>query len=145
ESLRQAGLSAIFPAMGDESQEAGPVNHLVQRDGTLVPVTARLQSISWHGRPALMLSASTTEVRTGHEDAVRAFAETFADLRGDGFLEASRNGMVNSANAPALTLLANGKSLVGKDRKSTRLNSSHVKISYAVFCLKKKKINRETH
>src|SRR6266511_1113756 len=28
------------------------------------------------------------------------------------------------------------------DRKSTRLNSSHVKISYAVFCLKKKKITR---
>src|SRR5690606_40704603 len=27
----------------------------------------------------------------------------------------------------------------GRDRKSTRLNSSHVKISYAVFCLKKKK------
>src|SRR5690606_40534200 len=27
------------------------------------------------------------------------------------------------------------------DRKSTRLNSSHVKISYAVFCLKKKKTN----
>src|SRR5690606_39522562 len=26
----------------------------------------------------------------------------------------------------------------GEDRKSTRLNSSHVKISYAVFCLKKK-------
>src|SRR5690606_707888 len=29
----------------------------------------------------------------------------------------------------------------GQDRKSTRLNSSHVKISYAVFCLKKKKKN----
>src|SRR5438874_6997872 len=28
---------------------------------------------------------------------------------------------------------------VGADRKSTRLNSSHVEISYAVFCLKKKK------
>src|SRR5207302_11409535 len=27
----------------------------------------------------------------------------------------------------------------GPDRKSTRLNSSHVKISYAVFCLKKKR------
>src|SRR5690554_7688273 len=27
---------------------------------------------------------------------------------------------------------------VGEDRKSTRLNSSHVRISYAVFCLKKK-------
>src|SRR5690606_41703226 len=31
------------------------------------------------------------------------------------------------------------KRTLGKDRKSTRLNSSHVKISYAVFCLKKKK------
>src|SRR5690606_41650632 len=29
------------------------------------------------------------------------------------------------------------------DRKSTRLNSSHVKISYAVFCLKKKKNKRQ--
>src|SRR3712207_8302829 len=30
------------------------------------------------------------------------------------------------------------------DRKSTRLNSSHANISYAVFCLKKKKISPET-
>src|SRR2546427_1960732 len=29
----------------------------------------------------------------------------------------------------------------GQDRKSTRLNSSHSQISYAVFCLKKKKKN----
>src|SRR5438874_9810121 len=29
------------------------------------------------------------------------------------------------------------------DRKSTRLNSSHVEISYAVFCLKKKKCDRK--
>src|SRR5258707_6012362 len=29
----------------------------------------------------------------------------------------------------------------GRDRKSTRLNSSHANISYAVFCLKKKKNN----
>src|SRR5690606_39886461 len=42
--------------------------------------------------------------------------------------------------------LAAGEELLGEplhalrgDRKSTRLNSSHVKISYAVFCLKKKK------
>src|SRR3712207_9549153 len=31
------------------------------------------------------------------------------------------------------------------DRKSTRLNSSHANISYAVFCLKKKKKNTESH
>src|SRR3712207_6853937 len=30
--------------------------------------------------------------------------------------------------------------VVGEDRKSTRLNSSHANISYAVFCLKKKKL-----
>src|SRR5690348_17621563 len=33
--------------------------------------------------------------------------------------------------------------LVGADRKSTRLNSSHPSISYAVFCLKKKKNNHD--
>src|SRR5690349_22491449 len=31
------------------------------------------------------------------------------------------------------------------DRKSTRLNSSHVEISYAVFCLKKKKKKKKKH
>src|SRR3712207_7699687 len=31
--------------------------------------------------------------------------------------------------------------VLGSDRKSTRLNSSHANISYAVFCLKKKKNN----
>src|SRR5437868_9748112 len=43
-------------------------------------------------------------------------------------------------------MLAIGRALMGnptlllmEDRKSTRLNSSHVSISYAVFCLKKKK------
>src|SRR4051812_49680757 len=34
----------------------------------------------------------------------------------------------------------------GRDRKSTRLNSSHMSISYAVFCLKKKKKhNKQKH
>src|SRR5690349_22870275 len=32
---------------------------------------------------------------------------------------------------------------VKRDRKSTRLNSSHVEISYAVFCLKKKKKKKQ--
>src|SRR5699024_11479276 len=31
------------------------------------------------------------------------------------------------------------------DRKSTRLNSSHVSISYAVFCLKKNKLHHKSH
>src|SRR5207302_4762210 len=42
---------------------------------------------------------------------------------------AKREGMAAFAGYPLV---------VDEDRKSTRLNSSHVKISYAVFCLKKK-------
>src|SRR5207302_10296710 len=45
--------------------------------------------------------------------------------------------------APCRAALHAGLALV--DRKSTRLNSSHVKISYAVFCLKKKKRNIKPH
>src|SRR2546430_7883778 len=37
------------------------------------------------------------------------------------------------------SLIAGGDSGRARDRKSTRLNSSHSQISYAVFCLKKKK------
>src|SRR5690349_23720806 len=40
----------------------------------------------------------------------------------------------------ALVLLGDARRAEDVDRKSTRLNSSHVEISYAVFCLKKKKI-----
>src|SRR3712207_8056799 len=40
---------------------------------------------------------------------------------------------------PTSPILANGVLYVTTDRKSTRLNSSHANISYAVFCLKKKK------
>lgn len=113
ESLRQAGLAAVFPGSGSD-QEAGPVNHIVQRDGTLVPVTARLQSMSWQGRPALMLSASSTEVRTGHEDAVRAFAQGLSELRDDGYFEANRSGMISNANGVATALLGGGKSVLGQ-------------------------------
>src|SRR5204863_2324680 len=38
-----------------------------------------------------------------------------------------------------------GDLLASTDRKSTRLNSSHVEISYAVFCLKKKNNDHITH
>src|SRR2546421_12575169 len=40
--------------------------------------------------------------------------------------------------------LSGGDEAVHKDRKSTRLNSSHDQISYAVFCLKKKKTQQRT-
>src|SRR2546426_6385357 len=41
--------------------------------------------------------------------------------------------------APSSSLWASAATASPRDRKSTRLNSSHLVISYAVFCLKKKK------
>src|SRR6202042_3920848 len=45
----------------------------------------------------------------------------------------------NTASITSGTCAKPVYSIVPEDRKSTRLNSSHVEISYAVFCLKKKK------
>src|SRR2546430_11618083 len=46
-----------------------------------------------------------------------------------------------AATAPRTVALEDdGLFILSRDRKSTRLNSSHSQISYAVFCLKKKKI-----
>src|SRR5690606_41751923 len=68
-------------------------------------------------------------VRREHADAARA-----RGLRGAG-----RPSVLGErlARRPHRRLRAPSQP-VHEDRKSTRLNSSHVKISYAVFCLKKK-------
>src|SRR5690606_40436376 len=49
------------------------------------------------------------------------------------------NWQTATARVPAARSFPSGERQNSIDRKSTRLNSSHVKISYAVFCLKKKK------
>src|SRR5690554_1859065 len=58
-----------------------------------------------------------------------------ANQRYSGALEASKYGAVG--------VLVRSLSLRQDNRKSTRLNSSHVRISYAVFCLKKKKTKKK--
>src|SRR3712207_8911330 len=47
----------------------------------------------------------------------------------------------STALAPVATTVAFPPGVHSRDRKSTRLNSSHANISYAVFCLKKKDSN----
>src|SRR5690625_5561993 len=47
-------------------------------------------------------------------------------------------------NGSSLVAMVLGRSGPEQDRKSTRLNSSHVAISYAVFCLKKKTRQNQT-
>src|SRR3712207_8181676 len=51
-------------------------------------------------------------------------------------------GLLLDAVGPSATALALAAAI---DRKSTRLNSSHANISYAVFCLKKKKITSDNY
>src|SRR3712207_8163340 len=58
----------------------------------------------------------------------------------DALLELSRRHPHEVATAlQVVDCSTNGSALAATDRKSTRLNSSHANISYAVFCLKKKK------
>src|SRR5207253_10399600 len=61
-------------------------------------------------------------------------------MAGPSDLPAALDGrnVVFAAGARAVTLLPSDARRACPDRKSTRLNSSHVAISYAVFCLKKK-------
>src|SRR3712207_7492282 len=74
---------------------------------------------------------------THTDEGLRAAAEIRGRHPGVGVLVLS--GVVEEAYA--MELFADGADGLGyllKDRKSTRLNSSHANISYAVFCLKKK-------
>src|SRR3712207_8768780 len=50
-----------------------------------------------------------------------------------------------AAPQPRWFVMATAEGSRERDRKSTRLNSSHANISYAVFCLKKKKKQYKTH
>src|SRR2546426_5993179 len=69
------------------------------------------------------------------EDVVRDLEAAYSrmtDLRAE-FTQTAFNKSLNQ------TIPAQGTVYLKRDRKSTRLNSSHLVISYAVFCLKKKK------
>src|SRR6266511_5558977 len=70
----------------------------------------------------------------GKRDAVTA-------LSGNGLGLPRTPGSSGYLRRPVVSVGHDGIAFRGdlEDRKSTRLNSSHVKISYAVFCLKKKK------
>src|SRR5689334_24837666 len=62
--------------------------------------------------------------------------------RGDKFKGEHMSTVMNATNDTGGARLWVAGDWNGLDRKSTRLNSSHSSISYAVFCLKKKKNNK---
>src|SRR3712207_8354216 len=86
--------------------------------------------------PRSTLFPYTTLFRS-HVEAVRADVDR-RDLLDEGVLVVRARGQRLLLDAPLARL---HQEIVGVDRKSTRLNSSHANISYAVFCLKKKKIS----
>src|SRR3712207_145160 len=68
-------------------------------------------------------------------EAVASLITIAVNIFGGIIIGVTRHGMPLSKAADVFTQLSVGD---GLDRKSTRLNSSHANISYAVFCLKKK-------
>src|SRR2546427_2100579 len=88
--------------------------------------------------PRSTLFPYTTLFRSEEDEADRhhgaqapSAAARGADLRGIGLQRLRRGAVVRHRRSGE----------AARDRKSTRLNSSHSQISYAVFCLKKKKID----
>src|SRR3712207_6956524 len=66
------------------------------------------------------------------------------EAAGDGrVLAAAAEAAGDEAHLRCLLVTIKATMIRQRDRKSTRLNSSHANISYAVFCLKKKKQNAE--
>src|SRR5690348_17970333 len=94
---------------------------------TLFPYTTLFRSRREHGR----------EREHAHEQPA---ARHEHGQRGRGPIEGARRGLVFVQRAILFAVAQ-----LGRDRKSTRLNSSHPSISYAVFCLKKKKTKERHH
>src|SRR3712207_8623851 len=85
--------------------------------------------------PRSTLFPSTTLFRSV-SDATQTPAEILKKIRA---LEIKTKGLVQTIFAGDYHSVFKGRGMnFDEDRKSTRLNSSHANISYAVFCLKKK-------
>src|SRR3712207_7463007 len=97
--------------------------------------------------PRSTLFPYTTLFRSGGVDGLDPVQVRLGDLDGtqlaarDPGGEVGGSGVQDLAHASSPRIRGTRKrscSAAGADRKSTRLNSSHANISYAVFCLKKK-------
>src|SRR5690606_40090484 len=83
--------------------------------------------------------------RPGDQDQALRLVDQFAeDRRAAQVFQRQHLGRNGAEHRACAAILVEGVDAEARqaDRKSTRLNSSHVKISYAVFCLKKKKKNQ---
>src|SRR5690625_5514106 len=86
-----------------------------------------------------MITLRNVHKRFGHFNAIRAVSLHIKSGEIHGIVGASGAGKTTLLRMMNFLEQPDKGEVVVRDRKSTRLNSSHVAISYAVFCLKKKK------
>src|SRR2546427_7031086 len=92
--------------------------------------------------PRSTLFPYTTLFRSGYNVTMTLPATSRQTRAFDDRADALAHFFLRAGEAPRLHAGRNARAhRPDRDRKSTRLNSSHSQISYAVFCLKKKKIN----
>src|SRR2546426_8781521 len=91
--------------------------------------------------PRSTLFPYTTLFRSPRAQAVRGIGGARV---GDGAGAGRGSGPRDGGAAPGAAPAGGVRLRQTRDRKSTRLNSSHLVISYAVFCLKKKKKHSKT-
>src|SRR3712207_9003694 len=89
--------------------------------------------------PYTTLFRSLTGSRPSTADRVRSVLRVKPTAAASGLRSRKRRSLGRSGFDSAEHLARTAVQELGTDRKSTRLNSSHANISYAVFCLKKKK------
>src|SRR5699024_11991604 len=137
-----AGGTVRIPGWPAESTQPGMLlPGFLQQLGAQVEVTDGVLSVTGTGTVAPVdLDLSAAGELTPAIAALAALADGVTHLRGVAHL---RGHETNRLAALVTEITRLGGQAEELDRKSTRLNSSHVSISYAVFCLKKKK--RITH
>src|SRR5258708_37487403 len=106
---------------------------LLVEDEVLVAALAAdtLEELGYRAIEANTIKAALQIASDGEDIAFAVIDVGLPDGRGDGLA-----AQLLETRAALPIIIATG---YGEDRKSTRLNSSHQIISYAVFCLKKKK------
>ncbi|MEX0859602.1 MAG: HAMP domain-containing sensor histidine kinase [Cucumibacter sp.] len=115
-AVREAGLEAIFPDAAGEGAAIGPVTRVRGRDGKFVPVIARLQTISWQGRPAYLLSARAADAAASHVAVnamtTRATVELIAAQSDCGFIQLTRTGNIDGISDRGAAILGPARNVL---------------------------------
>src|SRR5690554_1821784 len=156
--LARAARRGILVKGGKWLEKLGEIQALaLDKTGTLTEgnlVVETLQAAPGVSDDELLLAAARVEAASEHPIGRAIVAAAMARFEASRFVEYVEDAQaVVGAGIEARLVAAKSANntesqrsegsaptlRVGQDRKSTRLNSSHVRISYAVFCLKKKK------